>query len=79
MEVEIQKKSPSKTMGILDKILRVGPKPPIGIMPLLLWKEERFHKLKSVLQEHIDRNHPVKPEWIAEYNQLLEDLVEDQE
>jgi hypothetical protein len=46
--------------------------PPLGPRPKWVVEEQRIQELKKVFKDYIDANYPIKPEWIAEYNELIE-------
>lgn len=50
-------------------------KPPLGIVPKFIWKEQRLMKLREAIDRYLDANQRVPIEWIEEYNELLEDIL----
>lgn len=46
-------------------------KPPIGIMPRKLWDDQRLSDLRSALDRRLAAGFPAPPEWIEEYNELV--------
>lgn len=49
-----------------------GIKPPLGIKPEWLWKEERLYELNSAVIRYVSENMPIPPEWIEEIKSLRE-------
>lgn len=51
---------------------KVTPRPSLGIMPRYLWEEQRFEDVRDAILNRIRTGgHPVPPEWIEEYNELI--------
>lgn len=50
-------------------------KPPLGIKPRYLHDEARFTELRDAIKRSMDVHYYVDPEWITEYNELLERIV----
>ena len=50
-------------------------KPPIGLMPRKFWDEKRLNEVSSAIARYINACRPVPPEWIEEYNELVERLA----
>ena len=50
-------------------------KPPLGIVPKFIWKEQRLMKLREAIDRYLDANKRVPIECIEEYNELLEDIL----
>ena len=48
-------------------------KPPLGITPELLWKEERVWALIECLARHSSES-KVPPEWVGELRRLIDEL-----
>lgn len=48
-------------------------RPPIGLKPQFVWKEERRCEVKAAIQRYLDAGSQVPPEWIAEYNELIKE------
>jgi hypothetical protein len=48
-------------------------RPPIGLKPQSVWKEERRCEVKAAIRRYLDDNCQVPPEWIAEYNELIKE------
>lgn len=46
--------------------------PPLGPRPKWVVEEHRIQELKKVFKDYMDANYPIDPEWIAEYNELIE-------
>ena len=56
--------------------MKVQPKIyPLGIEPKRFWKLERFNNLKEAIYRYHDANLPINPEWVNEYNELLDEMV----
>jgi len=49
-------------------------KPPLGIIPKKIWKEQRLGDLRDAVERYLEANQRVPIEWIKEYNELLEDI-----
>ena len=50
-------------------------KPPLGIKPKYLHDEARFTELRDAIKRSMDGYYYIDPEWITEYNELLENIV----
>lgn len=48
-------------------------KPPIGVKPQWLVKEERRTELVKAIRRYMKEAHTVPTEWLEEYNQLVKD------
>lgn len=46
-------------------------KPPIGITPLWLHKEQRLEELRRAIRDYCNANKPIPVEWVTEYNDLI--------
>jgi len=53
-------------------------KPPIGIMPEQIWKENRLTDLRKAISRYISGCYVVPIEWITEYNKLIEEALNPQ-
>jgi hypothetical protein len=53
-------------------------KPPIGLVPKFVWKERRLCEVKAAIQRYLDAGCRVPPEWIAEYNELIREVDDDE-
>jgi len=51
------------------------PKPPIGIKPEWLWKEERMWALINCLSEHEKSGFAIQFEWVEELGELIPDFI----
>lgn len=49
-------------------------KPPLGVIPKKIWKEQRLRELRDAVGRYLEANQIVPIEWIEEYNQLLDDI-----
>lgn len=49
-------------------------KPPLGIIPQRLWKEERLHNLRDAIQIRLGRVE-IPIEWVEEYNNLIKEQI----
>lgn len=49
-------------------------KPPLGIVPRYIWEEKRRDELVKAMNRYTAAGCRVPPEWIAEYNALVEYL-----
>ncbi|MCG7345336.1 hypothetical protein MHZ92_14445 [Sporosarcina sp. ACRSL] len=47
-------------------------RPPIGVMPRMIWDEKREDDLARAIERYIADRRQVPPEWITEYNELIE-------
>jgi hypothetical protein len=46
--------------------------PPLGPKPKWVVEEQRIQELKKVFKDYMDANYPICPEWISEYNELID-------
>lgn len=53
-------------------------KPPLGIKPKWLWKEERLLELVRCISRHAQASAPVKQEWIDEMDELIREVLQNQ-
>ena len=53
-------------------------KHPIGIKPMYLWKEDRWHELSKAICRYAEAGYTVPIEWVNEYNQLHQEIFVDQ-
>ncbi len=49
----------------------MSKKPPIGIIPKWLWKEQRQHDLSMTIMSYILSCNVIPNEWIKEYNDYI--------
>ena len=49
-------------------------KPPLGIIPEKLWKEQRLEDINNAIKRYIDANVTIQRQWIEERNKLLLEL-----
>ena len=49
-------------------------KPPIGVMPKKLYKQQRMDDLKGAIDRYKEANKPIPIEWVTEYNQLVYEM-----
>lgn len=49
-------------------------RPPLGVIPRYLHNETRFTELRNAIVRYLDGYRYIDPEWIAEYNELLEKI-----
>jgi hypothetical protein len=49
-------------------------KPPIGIVPEIIWKQDRFIELGQAIQRRIEHTLKIPAEWVEEYNRLDEEV-----
>jgi hypothetical protein len=47
-------------------------RPPLGLIPRYIHEERRYEDVRSAIMERLAQNYPVPPEWIKEYNDLLQ-------
>ena len=52
-----------------DKDVR---KPPLGVVPEYIKDEERLEELQTAIIAYCEQNREICPEWIEEYNILIE-------
>ena len=45
-------------------------KPPIGIVPEILWKQDRWIDLGQAILRRIEASLPIPADWVEEYNRL---------
>lgn len=51
-------------------------KPPIGIKPELMWKEERYNHLCEAIGRYMVAGFAPLPEWIEEGQRLIKEIEE---
>lgn len=66
---------PPQAVVKLSKKASLG-KPPLGIMPDYLWKEDRVKELEKAIQRRFSSFHEIPPEWLTERNELVKQLAE---
>ena len=49
-------------------------KPPLGLMPRRIHDEQRLDLVKEAIYRRLEAILAIPPEWIVEYNQLIEEL-----
>ena len=49
-------------------------KPPLGLMPKRIHDEQRLDLVKEAIYRRLHIFLTIPPEWIVEYNQLIEEL-----
>ena len=47
------------------------PKPPIGLLPQYLWKEQRMNEIKEAVARYMEVGARVSASWLEEYNELV--------
>jgi hypothetical protein len=47
-------------------------RPPLGIMPKYIHDQKRLGELRKAIKRYVDIYYYINPEWIVEYNDLLE-------
>ncbi len=52
----------------------LNDRPPAGLVPKYLWKEQRLKDIKAAIKRYLDGNFPFPPEWVEEYNELLKEI-----
>lgn len=50
-------------------------KPPIGVMPEGIWKENRIKMLNQAIGRRLKSNTTIPKKWINERNKLIKDLA----
>jgi len=50
-------------------------KPPIGIIPRFIHDENRLKDLRKTIKRYIKSYHKINQEWVSEYNELIEKLI----
>jgi len=50
-------------------------KPPIGIIPEELWKEQRLNDLAKAIMRYVKDFREVPPKWISEYNKIINEVM----
>lgn len=55
---------------VVQEKLRKVEKPPLGVMPKRHWLNNRLLELHRAINERINANMTINPEWIEEYNEL---------
>ena len=57
---------------------REAPKPPIGIMPIQIWRMEcdvqRLKALSAAIFRYADAGQPIPIEWVVELSALVEQV-----
>ena len=46
-------------------------KPPLGLIPRYIHREQRVDDIKSAILRFMERNYPIPKKWIKEYNELI--------
>jgi len=46
-------------------------KPPIGLMPRFIWKQERIYDIVMAIDRYTTSRTPVPLEWVEEYNEMI--------
>lgn len=69
-ETKFNKAKAELRAGIVNKI-----KPPLGLIPRKFWIEERIANISNAINRYLIANKPIPPEWIYEYNGLLNDIT----
>lgn len=49
---------------------------PIGIMPEVIWKNQRAIALSEAINRYLGEHLPVPNEWLEEYNRLMKEISE---
>jgi len=49
-------------------------RPPIGIIPELVWKGQRLADIDAAIQRYQEAGLPINTQWIFERNNLLYDI-----
>lgn len=52
-------------------------KPPLGLTPRNIWLSERFYDINAAIKRYLDENYPIPDEWIEEYNELVNLIIEE--
>ena len=52
--------------------LKRGVKPPLGIKPERIWKDQRIEELEAAINRYVDSKTPVPWEWVEELGRLVE-------
>lgn len=47
-------------------------KPPIGLKPRFLHREQRITQIKGAIKRYLAANMKIPPEWVEEYNELTD-------
>lgn len=61
-DILVLKKLPPKPQPLFENIV----KPPLGLMPEYLHKEQRLSEIKAAVQRYLDVNMAIPIGWIAE-------------
>jgi hypothetical protein len=61
-------------MDTMAKTEETYIKPPLGIIPRFIFLEERLINLERVIAAYMNAKCIVNPEWIEEYNYILDFL-----
>lgn len=48
-------------------------RPPIGIMPEYIWKQQRYLALWETIKRYTEAGYIPKPEWIEEFHRLAKE------
>lgn len=56
-------------------VMRLQPKPPIGLPPKRIWQLQRLQGLKEAIVRYSTNGMEIPSEWIIEYNELLKVVV----
>lgn len=46
-------------------------KPPIGLIPKWLWKEQRAKDISAAILRYLEAGIPITSEWMEEWNELI--------
>lgn len=50
-------------------------RPPIGVMPEIIWKQNRIISLNQAIKRRLKGNTTIPESWIIERNKLIKDLA----
>jgi hypothetical protein len=58
-------------------MLKKSKIPPLGVKPYFILREQRIIELKEAIQRFLDGNWPIPQEFIDEYNELTDQLEQE--
>jgi len=65
-----RKLTPGYTQSYGGSCGKIPVKPPLGLMPQSIWKENRRDEVRAAIRRYIDANHDVPAEWLRELSEL---------
>jgi hypothetical protein len=75
MVKDTEESRPIKGYVLINEIKK---RPPRGIVPKFIHDERRFKDLVKTIKRYIKHYKYIDPNWISEYNELLEKISKDE-